>query len=222
MLQFTKKTDLSLMIINKKTQANEVTTRLKEIYPDAVCALNFSSAFELLIATILSAQCTDARVNIVTKELFEKFKSASDFANAQIEEIEKAIFSTGFYRQKAKSIKNCCEILVSNYGGEVPNNFDILRELPGVGRKTASVVVGNAYGVPAIAVDTHVKRLSNLLGLVTTPDPEKIEAELKDLLEPAEWVQFSHQLATHGRTVCFARKPECGNCILSDICPSSR
>jgi endonuclease-3 len=165
--------------MDKKSQANEVAKRLKATYPEVEIALNFNSPFELLVATILSAQCTDARVNIVTQTLFQKFKNPQDFSIATLEEIEKEIFSTGFYKQKAKSIKNCSEILVTQYGGEVPKDFDILRQLPGVGRKTASVVVGNAYGIPAIAVDTHVKRLSNLLGLVAVSDPEKIETELK-------------------------------------------
>ena len=208
------------MNTDKKARANEVVRRMKDEYPEAVCALNFSSPFELLIATILSAQCTDARVNLVTAELFRAFKSPADFAGSSLETIEKAIFSTGFYRQKAKSIKNCCEILVDQFDGEVPSDFDTLKELPGVGRKTASVVVGNAYGIPAIAVDTHVKRLSNLLGLVESSDPDKIEAQLKELLDPSDWVLFSHQLATHGRNICFARKPECGRCILNDICPA--
>lgn len=210
------------MNTDKKARANEVVRRMKQAYPEAVCALNFSSPFELLIATILSAQCTDARVNLVTAELFRDFKSPADFAGSSLETIEKAIFSTGFYRQKAKSIKNCCEILVDQFDGEVPSDFDTLKELPGVGRKTASVVVGNAYGIPAIAVDTHVKRLSNLLGLVESSDPDKIEAQLKELLDPSDWVLFSHQLATHGRNICFARKPECEKCMLRDICPAAK
>lgn len=208
--------------INKKAQASETSKRLKSFYPEVEIALNFSTPFELLIATILSAQCTDARVNIVTETLFQKFKTPNDFVSSSLEEIEKEIFSTGFYKQKAKSIKKCCEILVSQYGGEVPKDFDLLRQLPGVGRKTASVVVGNAFGIPAIAVDTHVKRISNLLGLVEVSDPEKIEVELKELLDPADWVSFSHLLATHGRNVCFARKPECHRCGLNDICPSAK
>ena len=208
------------MLKDKSVLAKDVVKRMKEVYPEAVCALNFDSPFQLLTATILSAQCTDARVNLVTADLFKVFKSPADFVSAPLETIEKAIFSTGFYRQKAKSIKNCCEILVNQFGGEVPSDFDTLKELPGVGRKTASVVVGNAYGIPAIAVDTHVKRLSNLLGLVESSDPDKIEAQLKELLDPSDWVLFSHQLATHGRNVCFARKPECGRCILNDICPA--
>jgi len=222
MIQFTKFLESDKMNTDKKARAKEVVRRMKEEYPEAVCALNFSSPFELLIATILSAQCTDARVNLVTAELFRAFKSPADFAGSSLETIEKAIFSTGFYRQKAKSIKNCCEILVDQFEGEVPSDFDTLKELPGVGRKTASVVVGNAYGIPAIAVDTHVKRLSNLLGLVESSDPDKIEAQLKELLDPSDWVLFSHQLATHGRNICFARKPECEKCMLRDICPAAK
>ncbi|KAB2909385.1 MAG: endonuclease III [Ignavibacteriales bacterium] len=208
--------------MDNKEKAKEVVKRLKEIYPDAKCALNFSSPFELLIATILSAQCTDARVNMVTPGLFAKFPTPVDFAEAPLEEIEKAIFSTGFYRQKAKSIKNCCKILAEKYNSEVPSDFDILKELPGVGRKTASVVVGNAFGQPAIAVDTHVKRISNLLGLVDSQDPDKIEAQLKNLLDREDWVIYSHLIAIHGRTVCFARNPECFRCVLADLCPGRR
>ncbi len=210
------------MLMNREERAKETVKRLREIYPDAQCALNFNSPFELLVATILSAQCTDARVNIVTADLFKKYTSPASFANAPLEEIEKDIFSTGFYRQKAKNIKNCCQILVEDHRGVVPADFEVLKELPGVGRKTASVVVGNAYGQPAIAVDTHVKRLSNLLGLVGSQDPDKIEAELKELIDPGDWVVFSHQLATHGRNVCFARKPECFRCVLNDICPGAK
>ncbi|KAA0255943.1 MAG: endonuclease III [Chlorobiota bacterium] len=210
------------MHLNRADRATKIVKRLKEIYPEAKCALNFGSPFELLVATILSAQCTDARVNIVTADLFKKYNSPGAFADASLEEIEKDIFSTGFYRQKAKNIKNCCRIIVDDHSGDVPSDFDILKELPGVGRKTASVVVGNAYGQPAIAVDTHVKRLSNLLGLVDSSDPDKIEGQLKELIEPGDWVLFSHQLATHGRNVCFARKPECFRCILSDICPGAK
>ncbi len=210
------------MLMNKQSRANEVVKRLKEIYPDAKCALDFGSPFELLIATILSAQCTDARVNMVTPGLFAKYKSPKSFADAPLEEIEKEIFSTGFYRQKAKNIKSCCAIIVDEHSGEVPSDFDILKELPGVGRKTASVVVGNAYGQPAIAVDTHVKRLSNLLGLVETQDPDKIEARLKELISPEDWVVFSHQLATHGRNICNAKQPDCFRCVLNDICPGAK
>jgi len=195
---------------------------LSEEYPNVKPALDYTSPFQLLIATILSAQCTDERVNIVTKSLFKKYKKPADYINATNEELEQDIFSTGFYKQKAKSIKNCCKDLIEKFNGEVPADFDKLTELPGVGRKTASVVAGNAFGIPAIAVDTHVKRLSNLLGFVETSDPEKIELSLKEQLPESYWVNTSHWLATHGRKVCFARKPKCEECIICKYCPSCK
>ncbi len=173
-----------------------------------------------MIATILSAQCTDERVNIVTKSLFKKYKSAGDFLKTSREELEKDIYSTGFYRQKAKSIKGCCEVLVEEYNGKVPKDFEKLNKLPGVGRKTASVVVGNAFGIPAVAVDTHVKRLSNRLGFIDSDNPEKIEFKLKELLPEEDWIKSSHLLATHGRKICVARKPHCLQCVVGNICPS--
>jgi endonuclease-3 len=175
---------------------------------------------QLLIATILSAQCTDERVNIVTKTLFKKYKSPKDYVAVSNEELEKDIFSTGFYRQKAKSVKNCCQALLDDFGGKVPADFEALNNLPGVGRKTASVVAGNAFGIPAIAVDTHVKRLSNLLGFIKSEDPEKIEMKLKELLPEEDWINSSHYLAAHGRKVCIARTPHCAKCVVGDICPS--
>ncbi len=207
---------------NNKERAIKIFGILESEYPDVKPALEFSSAFELLIATILSAQCTDERVNIVTKVLFAKYKNPKDFANADIEELEKDIFSTGFYKQKAKSIKNCCLMLIEHYNGEVPSDFEELTKLPGVGRKTASVVAGNAFGIPAIAVDTHVKRLSNLLGFVDTDDPEKIEFSLKELLPENYWVNSSHWLATHGRKICVARKPKCNDCVINSLCPNRK
>lgn len=208
--------------MNKKQKAfaEKINEILKVEYPEVKIALDYSNPFELLIATILSAQCTDARVNIVTKELFKKYKTPKNFIDIESEELEKDIFSTGFYKQKAKSIKNCCSELMSKYGGEVPADFDKLKELSGVGRKTASVVVGNGFGIPAVAVDTHVKRISNLLGFISSDDAEKIEFRIKELLPPSEWVRFSHLIATHGRNVCFARKPKCNECVLSKLCPS--
>jgi len=200
--------------------ALKIMDLLSELYPEPKPALEYSSAFQLLIATILSAQCTDERVNIVTKTLFIKYREPADFINVPQDELEKDIFSTGFYRQKAKSIKNCCRELISEYSGHVPQDFDELTKLSGVGRKTASVVAGNAFGIPALAVDTHVKRLSNLLGFIKSDDPEKIEFRLKELLPQEYWVKSSHLLAAHGRNICFARKPKCLNCILADICPS--
>jgi endonuclease-3 len=207
--------------LNKeKKHALKINELLKIEYPEVKIALDFKNPFELLIATILSAQCTDARVNIVTKDLFKKYKYPKDFADADSDVLEKDIFSTGFYRQKANSIKNCCKVLIEEYGGKVPEKFEILKELPGIGRKTASVIVGNAFGIPAVAVDTHVKRLSNLLGFIESDDPEKIEFRIKELLPDSEWIRFSHLLATHGRNVCIARKPKCVICILADNCPS--
>ena len=201
-------------------RAKKVFNLLKKEYPAVQPALEYNSAFQLLISTILSAQCTDARVNIVTKTLFKKYKKPEDFLKVTNAELEKDIFSTGFYRQKAKSIKGCCAVLIEKYSGKVPEDFNLLTELPGVGRKTASVVAGNAFGIPAIAVDTHVIRLSNLLGFVDLDSPEKIEERLKKLLPEKDWINSSHWLATHGRKVCIARRPKCSVCVLDKLCPS--
>lgn len=204
----------------EKEHAGKIFDLLKGEYPAVKSALDFTNPLELLIATILSAQSTDARVNIVTKDLFRKYKKPADFLVVSDEELEKDIFSTGFYKQKAKSIKKCCQVLLENYNGKVPADFDELVKLPGVGRKTASVVAGNAFGIPAVAVDTHVIRLSNLLGFVSTKDPEKIEMKLKDLLPEEDWIKSSHWLATHGRKICIARRPKCLECVLGQLCPS--
>ncbi|MBA4318976.1 MAG: endonuclease III [Flavobacterium sp.] len=204
----------------EKDRALKIFQVLGKEYPDVKSALEYKNPFQLLIATILSAQCTDARVNIISKLLFRKYIRPEDFCTVNIVELERDIFSTGFYRQKAKSIKNCCTILVEKYDGKVPKDFDALTSLPGVGRKTASVVAGNGFGIPAIAVDTHVKRLSNLLGFVDSDDPEKIEELLKQLLPESLWVNSSHWLATHGRNVCVARKPKCNVCKIAELCPS--
>ncbi|MCU7492448.1 MAG: endonuclease III [Ignavibacteria bacterium] len=204
----------------EKEHAKKVFEILRKEYPEVKSALDFTTPFELIIATILSAQCTDARVNIVTKDLFKKYRSPKDFLEVPVEELEKDIFSTGFYRNKAKSIKNCSKVLVEKYNGEVPRDFDALTELPGVGRKTASVVAANAFGIPAIAVDTHVKRLANLLGFIQSDDPEKIEMRLKELLPEEEWINSSHYLISHGRKICVARRPKCLECVLGGICPS--
>lgn len=203
----------------EKQHAKKIFDILKKEYPAVKSALDFNTPFELIIATILSAQCTDARVNIVTKDLFKKYTSPQDFLSVPAEELEKDIYSTGFYRQKAKSIRNCCRMLMDKYNGEVPADFDALTELPGVGRKTASVVAANAFGIPAIAVDTHVKRLANLLGFIRSDDPEKIEMRLKELLPEEEWINSSHYLISHGRKVCIARRPKCLECVLGEICP---
>lgn len=204
----------------EKDRAKKIFTILKKEYPHARIALESENPFQLLIATILSAQCTDERVNIVTKELFKKYKSPKDFVNVRSEELEKDIFSTGFYRQKAKSIKACSRELVEKYSGKVPADFDNLVKLPGVGRKTASVIAGNAFGIPAIAVDTHVMRLSNLLGFIQSKDAEKIEFRLKELLPKEDWIIAGHLLMAHGRKICIARRPKCEECVLGDLCPS--
>lgn len=205
---------------SERDRAAEIFAILKKEYPDVKSALNFTSPFQLLIATILSAQCTDERVNIVTKSLFKKYKKPQDFIDVKSPELEKDIYSTGFYRQKAKSLKQCCQALVDEHKGKVPADFEALNKLPGVGRKTASVVAGNAFGIPAIAVDTHVKRLSNLLGFIDSPDPEKIEFRLKELLPKKEWIKASHLLASHGRKICIARRPKCLKCAVGSLCPS--
>lgn len=205
---------------SQKKYAKKIFELLGKVYPEVRPALEYSTPFQLLISTILSAQCTDERVNIITKNLFKKYKKPEDYLKVSSEELEKDIFSTGFYRQKAKSVRNCCAQLIERHNGKVPEDFEALTNLSGVGRKTASVVAGNAFGIPAIAVDTHVKRLSNLLGLVNSTDPGKIELHLKELLPESYWINSSHWLASHGRNVCFARRPKCQECELSDICPS--
>jgi len=204
----------------EKKYAKKIFDLLGKEYPAVRPALDYASPFQLLISTILSAQCTDERVNIVTKNLFKKYKKPEDYLKVDSSELEKDIFSTGFYRQKAKSIRNCCAQLIEKHNGKVPKDFDALTKLSGVGRKTASVVACNAFGIPSIAVDTHVKRLSNLLGFVQSSDPEKIEFRLKELLPESYWINSSHWLATHGRNVCFARRPQCNICVLADLCPS--
>lgn len=205
---------------SEKKRAVKIFDLLREEYPDAKPALEFKTPFQLLIATILSAQCTDERVNSVTRTLFKKLKKPADFVAVPSAELEKDIFSTGFYRQKAKSIKNCCASLIEKHGGKVPKSFEALNELPGVGRKTASVVAGNAFGIPAIAIDTHCIRLSNLLGFVNTKDATKIELRLKELLPESYWIIASHLLMNHGRKICVARRPDCLNCVIADYCPS--
>lgn len=200
----------------------EILSILKTLYPNPKTALNFTNPFELLIATILSAQCKDDTVNQVTKTLFAQLKTPEDYLKIPTEQLEQLIYKTGFYKQKAKSIKNCCQYLVDNHNGNVPEDFDALTKLPGVGRKTASVVAGNAFGIPSIAVDTHVKRLSNLLGLVNSDDPEKIEFRLKELYPESEWISLSHYLIYHGRNVCIARNPKCNICKINHLCPSNK
>jgi endonuclease-3 len=203
-------------------RAPEILTRLLAAYPDASCALEHRNPFELLCATILSAQCTDARVNLVTPTLFARYPTAESLARAKQSEVEAIIKSTGFFRNKAKSLIGMAQALVADHGGEVPRTMDQLRRLPGVGRKTANVILGNAFGInDGITVDTHVTRLSRLLGLTRHEDPERIEADLMPLFPRDHWALISHLLIFHGRQVCVARRPRCSECVLSDICPSS-
>jgi len=207
-------------IADAKRHALAVTRRLARAYPDASCALEHRSPLELLVATILSAQCTDARVNIVTRDLFRAYRSANDYATAPIGELERAIQSTGFFRNKAKNIQAACRKLVNEFGGNVPRDFDALVSLPGVGRKTASVVLGVAFGeARGIVVDTHVGRLSGRLGLTTHKDPVKIERDLMAVIPRRQWIDFSHRMIHHGRKVCLARRPKCDECPLVSVCP---
>jgi endonuclease-3 len=201
---------------------SEVISRLKREYPDATTELNWESPLELLVATMLSAQTTDVRVNMVTQELFEKYRTAEDYAAADIAQLEEDIRPTGFYRNKARSLQGMARALLERYGGEVPRTMADLVSLPGVGRKTANVVLGNAFGVDeGVVVDTHVRRVSGRLGLTREKDPEKIEQDLLMLVPERERTLFSHLLIFHGRRVCKARKPDCPGCVLNDICPSA-
>lgn len=203
----------------RRTRARKIMRLLAKLYPDAHCALQYDNPLQLLIATILSAQCTDVRVNMVTPALFARYRTAADFGSADVGELEKAIQSTGFFRNKARNIKACCREIVDKHGGEVPNTMAALHALPGVGRKTANVVLGNAFDVPGITVDTHLTRLSRRMGLTKHTDPVKIERDLMELIPEKDWTMFSHRMIFHGRRVCFARKPNCAGCILAEVCP---
>ena len=201
-------------------RAQQIVAGLRRAYPDAHCELNFSNPLELLIATILSAQCTDKRVNLVTAELFKRYRSAADFAKAPLPVLEEQIKSTGFFRNKAKAIKSCCAHLVEKHGGAVPQTMEELIQLGGVGRKTANVVLGNAFGInTGVVVDTHVGRLSQRLGLTKSADPAQIEADLMPLVPRDQWTLFSHLLIWHGRRRCYARNPDCPNCEIQALCP---
>jgi endonuclease III len=203
-----------------KQQAGKVVRALRKEYPEAVCALVHRTPFELLVATILSAQCTDVRVNIVTPALFKRYPDPAAFAAAPLPAIEKAIKSTGFFRSKAKSIKGCSQAIVERHDGEVPQELDALVKLAGVGRKTANVVLGVAFGkATGVVVDTHVGRLSRRLGLTAAVDPVKVEADLMQLLPKKEWIDFSHRMIYHGRQVCIARRPRCEACVMQSFCP---
>jgi endonuclease-3 len=206
----------------RAARARRVTGKLARDYADAECALVHTSALELLVATILSAQCTDVRVNLVTKELFKKYRTAKDYAEAAPGALEQEIRSTGFFRNKSKSLRGAGAVLVEKFGGEVPSTIEELLELPGVARKTANVVLGTWFRkATGVVVDTHVRRLSQRLGLTKQEDPEKIERELMEALPREEWINFSHRLIWHGRKVCSARKPKCDQCTLASCCPSA-
>jgi endonuclease-3 len=202
-----------------KERARKIIRLLAKLYPDAQCALHHENPLQLLVATILSAQCTDARVNLVTPALFRRYPDAHAFATANPGELETAIQSTGFFRNKARNIIACCRQIVEQHGGQVPNTLEKLVQLPGVGRKTANVILGAAFGVPGITVDTHVLRLSRRLGLTRHTNPEKVERDLMELLPAKEWTMFSHRMIFHGRQVCFARNPNCPGCLLAEVCP---
>ena len=204
----------------KAARLKKILGALDRIYPEAHCELDHRSPLQLLIATILSAQCTDKRVNIVTPELFKKYRSAADYAKAPLAELEQAIKTTGFFRNKAKNIKSACQTIVAKHGGQVPQTMGELIQLGGVGRKTANVVLGNAFGINVgVVVDTHVARLSQRLGLTKQKTPEKIEKDLMALVPQPQWTLFSHWLIWHGRRRCFARKPDCANCEILKLCP---
>jgi len=207
----------------QKARARKIIARLKREYPDATCALQYRSALEVVVATILSAQCTDARVNMVTPHLFAKYRTAADYAAADPRVLEKEIQSTGFFRNKTKSIIGMAQALVERHGGEVPQTMEELTALPGVGRKTANVILGTWFRKnEGVVVDTHVHRLSRLLGLTRQDDPVKIEQELMQIVPRDDWTWFSHTLIQHGRAVCIARRPRCADCVLNRLCPSSQ
>lgn len=206
----------------KAARVKKITAGLRKTYPDAHCELNYSNPLELLIAVILSAQCTDKRVNLVTAELFKKYRTAADYANARLPDLEQAIKTTGLFRNKAKNLQACCRKLIELHGGQLPRTMEELTHLDGVGRKTANVVLGNAFGMNVgVVVDTHVTRLANRLGLTKHTDAGKIEQDLMPLVPQPQWTLFSHWLIWHGRRRCFARKPDCAGCEIARLCPSA-
>jgi endonuclease-3 len=210
------------MNFNDKTRVLKIIELLEKEHPDAKIALNYTNPLELLVATILAAQCTDKRVNLVTETLFKKYRKAEDYANADLEELEEDIRPTGFYRNKARNLKKCCQMLVEKFNSEVPKTMEAMLKLPGVARKTANIVLSNAYGViEGIAVDTHVRRLSQRLGLSEHKDANKIEKDLMEIVPKTEWMRITDLLIFHGRRVCVAKKPMCGTCVLNELCPSA-
>ena len=208
--------------MTKKQRAISVVEALKKEYPEAICSLNYSDEFQLLAATRLSAQCTDARVNIVTPALFKKYPTVEAFAEAEVADVEELIRSCGFYRTKAKDLVEMAKKIISDFGGKVPDNIEDLTSLPGVGRKTANLICGDIFGKPAVVADTHLMRISNLLGLVETKDPFKVEMQLKELLPAEESNDFCHRCVLHGRAVCIARRPDCENCCMAEFCKSAK
>lgn len=208
--------------VSVKRRINRIINVLAKAYPDAKVALNFSTPLEILVSTILSAQCTDKRVNLVTKNLFKKYKTPKDYAKSEINELETIIRSTGFYKSKAKNIKNACQIIVEKFDSKVPRTMNELTGLPGIGRKTANIILSNSYGViEGIAVDTHVARVSKRLGLTNAKEPDKIEQDLMKLIKKEIWVSFTYQIIEHGKQICNARKPLCNQCSLKSLCPST-
>ncbi len=207
--------------MTKKERALLAVEALKKDYPDAICSLNAGNEFELLIATRLSAQCTDARVNLITPALFKKYKTLEDYASADVDDIEELIHSCGFFRQKAKDIVGMAREIIERFGGKVPDNIEDLTSLPGVGRKTANLICGDVYGKPAVVADTHLIRITNLLGLVATKDPAKVEKQLKAILPPEESNDFCHRCVLHGRAICVARRPNCAACSMASFCKSA-
>lgn len=212
---------MSPKITAEASSARSIYRILTKEYPDAKCELDFNSPLELLVATVLSAQCTDIRVNAVTPVLFNRFPTLERLAAAKVSEVEKIIYSTGFFRSKAKNIKELANKILNDFGGEVPNDLAKLTTLPGVGRKTANVVLGNAFGIPGLTVDTHFGRLSRRFGWSTATDPVKVENDVAKLIPEKEWTLLSHKLIWHGRRICHSRKPECGICPLAKLCPSA-
>lgn len=204
--------------MDNKERVEEIIKVFDRIYPDASCSLDYKDPLQLLVSTQLAAQCTDARVNIVTKTLFQKYRNVYDFAAAEQHELEEDIKSTGFFRNKAKNIIGAAKMIISDFGGNVPSNMEDLLKLPGVGRKTANLVLGDFFGIPGIVVDTHAARLSGRIGLTGNKDPEKIEYDLMKIVPKENWTGFCHQLVFHGRAVCMARKPDCGACQIKSFC----
>ena len=207
--------------VKKKKRAEEIVTRLRALYPDSKCSLSYKSAHELLVATILSAQCTDHRVNIVTKDLFQKYRTPTDFAYCSVMDLAKDIYSCGYHNQKAKNIQGSSLKIVEEHDGIVPGNLNELVALPGVGRKTANCVLGEIYNVPSMVIDTHMIRIMGLFNFTRTKDAKQIELEMMEIFDEKDWVNLTHMVIDHGRAVCIARRPQCGDCVLVDLCPSS-